>query len=359
MTPAGSGPPAMDALPVMPSDLQDLVRWLLDQHADLRDALEFADCGSVAKLTALLAQGAAKLHAMSEAGDEDMLLRSAPVKVVLRLIEGQLVPCGSFVRLERSSRRRGVESGSHSSVGRFSASDTPQCQVAMGSTAGHRRGLVVEVAPGVVDGSAVVLPSPPHVITDVVASDVPVFDPMDSDEEDEFDAVSRNATVGHADPQGPIQVDSDDEPMVSVGRFPPWLHADSVPGTAVDSAMDSAVAVSRRMRSGSSREDLLSCRVEATQHDPVSVSVSRQATPPPALALGAHATNQFFSLATDSDDEQPPTDLCNEYISNYRKWLRKLYVYSTNINTSDEDKHGTNYINKNDTSTYTRKLHNQ
>ena len=42
------------------------------------------------------------------------------------------------------------------------------------------------------------------------------------------------------------------------------------------------------------------------------------------------------------------------------KWLRKLYVYSTNINTSDEDnKHDTNYINKNDTNTYTRKLHNQ
>ena len=36
----------------------------------------------------------------------------------------------------------------------------------------------------------------------------------------------------------------------------------------------------------------------------------------------------------------------------------KLYVYSTNINTSDEDKHDTNYINKNDSNTYTRKLHN-
>ena len=62
----------------MPSDLQDLERWLLDRHSDLRDALEFADCGSVAKLIALLAQGAAKLHAMAEAGDEDLLLRSAP-----------------------------------------------------------------------------------------------------------------------------------------------------------------------------------------------------------------------------------------------------------------------------------------
>ena len=78
MTPAGSRRPAVDALLVMPSDLQDLERWLLDRHADLRDALEFADCGSIAKLTALLAQGAPKLPAMSEPGDDDMLLRSAP-----------------------------------------------------------------------------------------------------------------------------------------------------------------------------------------------------------------------------------------------------------------------------------------
>ena len=50
---------------------------------------------------------------------------------------------------------------------------------------------------------------------------------------------------------------------------------------------------------------------------------------------------------------------CKEYISNYRKWLRKLHVYSTNNNTSDEDKHDTNYINNKFTNTYTRKLHNQ
>ena len=40
------------------------------------------------------------------------------------------------------------------------------------------------------------------------------------------------------------------------------------------------------------------------------------------------------------------SSLCKEYISNYRKWLRKLHVYSTNIDTSDEDKHDTNCINK-------------
>ena len=41
-------------------------------------------------------------------------------------------------------------------------------------------------------------------------------------------------------------------------------------------------------------------------------------------------------------------------------WLRKLYVYSMNNNTSTEDKHETNHINNkyNDTNTDTRKLHN-
>ena len=48
-----------------------------------------------------------------------------------------------------------------------------------------------------------------------------------------------------------------------------------------------------------------------------------------------------------------------KYISTTEKWLRKLYVYSNNINMSDEDnKHDTNYINKNDTNNHdARKLH--
>ena len=50
---------------------------------------------------------------------------------------------------------------------------------------------------------------------------------------------------------------------------------------------------------------------------------------------------------------------CKEYIFHYRKWLRKLYVYSNNINMSDEDNnHDTNYINKfHDANHDTRKLH--
>ena len=58
-----------------------------------------------------------------------------------------------------------------------------------------------EVAPNVVDATAVVLPSSPHAtVVDGLENDlpvgeaVPVFDPMESDEEDEFDAISGNVT---------------------------------------------------------------------------------------------------------------------------------------------------------------------
>ena len=53
---------------------------------------------------------------------------------------------------------------------------------------------------------------------------VPVFDPLESDEEDEFDAPLTDVTgvpvVGRADLQGPV--DNHDEPMVSA-IFTPWL----------------------------------------------------------------------------------------------------------------------------------------
>ena len=48
----------------------------------------------------------------------------------------------------------------------------------------------MEIAPGVVDASAVALSSP-HVIPDVVESDAPVFH-WDPDEDDEFDALARS-----------------------------------------------------------------------------------------------------------------------------------------------------------------------
>ena len=68
------------------------------------------------------------------------------------------------------------------------------------------RGLVVEVALGVVDASAVALPSS-HLIPDVAESDVLVFDPLDSHEENELDALSQNDAGGQASSQGHTQVD--------------------------------------------------------------------------------------------------------------------------------------------------------
>ena len=64
----------------------------------------------------------------------------------------------------------------------------------------HRRRLVVEVAPGVVDASAVALPSViPDEESDCDAS-VPVFGPSDSEEEDEWDALVKECDV--RDPGG-------------------------------------------------------------------------------------------------------------------------------------------------------------
>ena len=81
---------------------------------------------------------------------------------------------------------------------RISASDTPECQVAS-----HGQEQAIEEVWSwnnlrtMFDASAVALPSSPHVITDVeffCDASVPVFDPLESDEEDELDAFSRNVT---------------------------------------------------------------------------------------------------------------------------------------------------------------------
>ena len=56
----------------------------------------------------------------------------------------------------------------------------------------HRGRLVVEVAPNVVDVSAVVLPGSPLFVTNVSDGEVVASHPWDSDEEDELDTHSRN-----------------------------------------------------------------------------------------------------------------------------------------------------------------------
>ena len=91
--------------------------------------------------------------------------------------------------------------------------------------AGHRRGLVVEVAPGVVDVIAVALSSALNVITYVVKSDV---------------------SADEADLQGPTWVDSDDEPM---DNEPLVTIAEGTTVPIVDSELDLSARVRGRFES--------------------------------------------------------------------------------------------------------------
>ena len=68
-----------------------------------------------------------------------------------------------------------------------------------------------------------------------------------------------------------------------------------------------------------------------------------------ASELGRGSWRDARNLRRESVKSTSPTT---------ENWLRKLCTYSMNNNTSDEDKHDTNYINNKYTNTYTRKLHN-
>ena len=80
------------------------------------------------------------------------------------------------------------------------------------------------------------------------------------------------------------------------------------------------------------------CHLDITQVRLTSATTDRRA-------------NRGCAYSTDYVKSIPPTT---------ENWLRKLYNYSMNINTSTEDKHETNHINNkyNETNTDTRKLHN-
>ena len=81
--------------------------------------------------------------------------------------------------------------------------------------------------------------------------------------------------------------------MVGIdSRFIPWLHADSALCVTGSPSGDGPQVVA------------------PTQHDSVVVAdVSRQAAPSPAFARGARASIRFFSLATESEDEQTPAHM--------------------------------------------------
>ena len=96
--------------------------------------------------------------------------------------------------------------------------------------------------------------------------------------------------------------------MVGIdSRFIPWLHADSALCVTGSPSGDGPQVVA------------------PMQHDSVDVAdVSRQAAPSPAFARGARASNRFFSLATESEDEQTPAHMrCSDTESIPERMIRR------------------------------------
>ena len=57
-TPMADGPPVVESIPPIPmSSVQDIEGWLSNRNYELRNALEFGDSATVARLGALVAQG--------------------------------------------------------------------------------------------------------------------------------------------------------------------------------------------------------------------------------------------------------------------------------------------------------------
>ena len=174
----------------VPSCVEEMQQWIWDRRQDLR-----SHHGGVGRISQLLSRSA---HGCS--GDR---VRSKQL-AVNRGSHGAMIGQQSGYRGDAPLRQQVLHLWRDAlcDLGGSASDDEPlmrpavaRCQVAPSAIdigppglhaggAGHRRGLVVEVAPGVVDGSAVALPSS-HVIPDVAESDVLVFDPVDSDEEDE------------------------------------------------------------------------------------------------------------------------------------------------------------------------------
>ena len=183
MTPAGSGPPAVDALP-------DAIRSSGSREVVVGSARGFAGRFGVCRLW------------LYRQADSIVVARS---REVARNVRGwrrsQVVAFStrrrSFFALLKDTwfhmvllyGLRGVRVGEASNPGPSSqlssghgspSESLPPTRrsarlQAMGPRAGHRRGLVVEVALGVVDAAAVALPSAPNVVTCVVEFNEPVF----------------------------------------------------------------------------------------------------------------------------------------------------------------------------------------
>ena len=60
----GEGPPCIETIPPMPTDLQDLEGWLSDRNCDLRNAIEFGNAGLVGQIGILIGQGASQFGSL-------------------------------------------------------------------------------------------------------------------------------------------------------------------------------------------------------------------------------------------------------------------------------------------------------
>ena len=72
------GPPSVQEIPPMPTDHKS-GKWISERNCDLRNALEFADSATFAKVGSLLRQGTAQLASGSRDVPMDGLTRSAPM----------------------------------------------------------------------------------------------------------------------------------------------------------------------------------------------------------------------------------------------------------------------------------------
>ena len=81
------GPTELAKVPPMPSDLQDLEGWLANRNCELRNALEFGDAASIAKLGILLSEGASMLASLTK--DEPMDGKDRSSKMSALIDEGE------------------------------------------------------------------------------------------------------------------------------------------------------------------------------------------------------------------------------------------------------------------------------
>ena len=85
----GAGPPRIEAIPPMPTDLQDLEGWLSDRNCDLRNAIEFGNAGLVGQIGALIGQGASQLGSLGRDAPMDGQSKSSLMSSLIDVAEAK------------------------------------------------------------------------------------------------------------------------------------------------------------------------------------------------------------------------------------------------------------------------------